>query len=144
MPERLKKLIRSVSDTERPVEILLENCYVTLEGRPVLVDGALSISPPDGDDESFVTSEDLKLERGDVRLNYSERETCLLKVEGDSLVMDVRKGSLFRDFVKSLGSGGGTLTSLKERGLSLDLKYKGMTLLRNADPESLKSFLKKL
>jgi len=162
MRERLKKLIRSVSETDSPIEVLLDSFHVTMEdGRDVKVDGTLSINPAGEDDDDLAEeseepvdgdsdevsdeAEEYRLHRGGVRLTCSEKETCVIDFEGDRMTMNVKKGSLFKDLVKRVeGEGEGEGFSDAEERFTLDVKYKDMTLVRNADPESLKSFLKKL
>lgn len=140
MPERLKKLIRSVSKTGIPVELSFEDCEVdTAGGRRITLRGSLSIEPEDA--EEAEEPGDLSFERGGLRLHCSEKETCVMDFERDELTMNVKKGSLFKDILKGTG---GDASSVEDSGLTLNVKYKGMTLVRNADPESLKSFLKKL
>lgn len=143
MVDGLKKVIKSVSETGSPVELRFENCRVSSEsGEPVEVEGAISLSPAEEDERD--EGGELKFLRGGASLHCSEKETCVLELDGEDLVMDVKKGSLFRDLLKSVGGGGDGLSMVKEMDLSLHVKYKGMTLLRNADPESLKTFFKKL
>lgn len=147
MEERLKKLAKSVSETGSPVEVILENCDVDLgSGQSVNVTGTLAITPNDGESvREDVVEDGFELRSGGITLHCSDKETCRLELrEERKLVMDVRRASLFKDFVSSIGGGGSGLSSLKEKGVSLKVKYKGMTLLRNADPDSLLSFMKKL
>lgn len=154
MEDRLKTLAKSVSDTGSPVEVFLDDVRVDLgDGSSVDVEGTLSITPSDAGSVEEVI-EDLgdgyEVRSGGVKLHCSDKETCRVElVEEDKVVLDVRRASLFKDFLTSMRGGGGEgegnpLASLSEKGFTLKVKYKGMTLLRNADPESLMSFMKKL
>lgn len=155
MEDRLKKLAKSVSETDSPVEVFLDDVRVDLgDGSSVDVEGTLSIKPGDDDGGVEEVIEELgdgyEVRSGGVKLHCSDKETCRVElVEEDRVVMDVRRASLFKDFLSSMRGGGGEdegnlLSSLAEKGFTLKVKYKGMTLLRNADPESLMSFMKKL